>query len=138
MADKQLDSSVEKFKSFVKSHPELIRKVKQSGESWQPYYEKWVLLGEDDPYWENYKKVGEKKGIKKKSQKSAKKNKQKELVENLMKIAEKIDVEKVQGHIEQLNGAVSNIQQLVGQYQDYKKQKSGVYPPYPPYYMNKD
>ena len=38
----------EKFKSYVKLHPELITFVKNNEMSWQKFYELYSLYGEDE------------------------------------------------------------------------------------------
>ena len=130
MSDNQLDPSVEEFKAFVRRHPKLVSQVKEQGESWQPYYEKWVLLGEEDSFWNSYREDGgsvrSKKGETEVNQKqSTNSDENQEFMGQLMGIVEKVDLNKVQEHIQQLNGAVQNIQSLIGQFQDMKKQLPG-------------
>ncbi|SDJ74735.1 spore coat protein YlbD [Sediminibacillus albus] len=119
----ELHPSVKEFKEFVKSHPGLAKEVNRKGKSWQEIYEMWVLLGEDDKKWLKYKP--EKDQTQKKKKDGVNTNsteKQQELAGQFMKMIEKVDLNKVQGHMQQLNGAIANIQTLVGQFQQYKKQ----------------
>ncbi|NLA33696.1 MAG: hypothetical protein GX861_02380 [Tenericutes bacterium] len=46
--------SKEKFKDFVKVHPELITTVKNQKYSWQKLYEIYILYGEDMNVWKEY------------------------------------------------------------------------------------
>ncbi|QDP40068.1 YlbD family protein [Radiobacillus deserti] len=121
---KDLHPSIKEFKQFVQKHPELVKEVRKSGKGWQPYYEKWMLLGEDDPSWEKYKTKSptQKTRSKKKGAKSKGKNQEK--LNKLMKMVENVDLDKMEAHINQLNGAVGNIQKLIGQFQDAKRQFS--------------
>jgi len=127
MSGNDLHPSVQQFKDFVNKHPKLVKEVKDQGASWQPYYEKWVLLGEEDSFWDPYREeeaVQPKNTDEKKKEESSEDNNQ-EFIGQLMSMAEKVDLNKVQGHIQQLNSAVQNIQSLVGQFQDMKKQLPG-------------
>ncbi|MEQ6378765.1 YlbD family protein [Bacillaceae bacterium S4-13-56] len=112
---KSLDPSVQEFKEFVQKHPDLIRQVRKKGESWQTYYEKWVLLGEEDPFWEQFKDETNTKG-----KKSNSKEKSTEFLNQMMGMLEQFDLNKVQGHLHNLDGALGNIQTLVKQFQEMK------------------
>ncbi|KGP72457.1 spore coat protein YlbD [Pontibacillus yanchengensis] len=133
MGSKELHPSVQQFKEFVKKYPKLMETVKKNGESWQPYFEKWVLLGEEDEYWSSFKGDANTTDSSKKSTESTQEDQSQEdaeeasaedksqLMGQLMGMIENVDLNKVQGHITQLNGAIQNIQTLVSQFQDMKK-----------------
>lgn len=110
MSENGLHPTVTEFKSFINKHPKLIEEIRKSGRSWQEYYEKWVLLGEDDPMWEKF--------IDKKEKSSQKKS---ELFNQIMKLTENIDLEKVQGQVQQLSGTISTLQELLGTFQETKR-----------------
>ncbi|WP_217585704.1 YlbD family protein [Lentibacillus saliphilus] len=120
MTEKDLHPQVREFKAFINRHPKLIESIRKSGRSWQEYYEKWTLLGEDDPYWNSYKsddhKVNEKK-----EEKETDTKKQTEMFEQLKKLTETVDLDKIQKHAYQLSGTINTIQELIGQFQDTKK-----------------
>lgn len=44
----------EKFKDFVKLHPELIKHVNDGNMSWQKFYEMYDMYGEEEKAWEGY------------------------------------------------------------------------------------
>lgn len=44
----------EKFKDFVKKHPELLRHVKDGKMTWQGFYEIYDMYGEDEGAWKDY------------------------------------------------------------------------------------
>ena len=46
--------SKSEFKTFVKSHPELVSYVKKGEATWQKFYELYSLYDEDDTIWKNY------------------------------------------------------------------------------------
>jgi len=94
--------------------------VRKSGRHWQEFYEKWMLLGEDDPYWSQFQKE-ETESVE--TDKNEKTN-QKELFSQLLKMTEKIDMDKVQKQVQQLSGTVSTIQEVIGQFQENKKTPS--------------
>ena len=47
-------SNKEEFKLFVKSHPELIRYVKNGEMTWQKFYETYSLYGKENDVWNKY------------------------------------------------------------------------------------
>jgi len=107
----ELHPTVAAFKEFINNHPALIREIRKSGASWQEYYEKWVLLGEDDPLWEKYKM----------DQKKEEENKDSEMLNQILKYASKVDVNKMQGQINQLSKAITSIQALIEQFRQTQK-----------------
>ncbi|UFU00915.1 YlbD family protein [Radiobacillus kanasensis] len=135
---KDLHPSIQEFKQFVERHPDLIKEVRKSGKGWQPHYEKWILLGEDDPSWEKYKSNSTQKRPGQKKKESKAKGSSQEKLNKLMKMVENVDLDKMEGHINQLNGAVGNIQKLFGQFQDAKRQFSGKSTHHMPFHRRRD
>ncbi|MFB4167615.1 YlbD family protein [Virgibacillus sp. JSM 102003] len=114
MSDDKLHPSVREFKVFMNKHPLLIEEVRKSGRSWQEYYEKWALLGEDDPFWDSYRNnQKEEVGGKSKEGKA-------ELFGQLMKLSENVDLDKVQKQVHQLSSTITTIQDVLGQFQTKK------------------
>lgn len=110
---KKLDASIVEFRDFLTKHPKLIKKVKQSGQSWQPYYEKWVLLGESDPYWDKFKE--DEGGNSKESN---------NVVEKLRKWTEQTDMDQIQDRVKQWDQTISIIQGMLSQFQEKKQENS--------------
>ncbi|WP_112180735.1 YlbD family protein [Paraliobacillus zengyii] len=119
MSNPELDPSIAKFKKFVQEHPGLIREVRNGNKRWQDFYEQWVLLGEDDSSWETYLKDASSKKVEEPAKK--KKSKQ-EWMKQVTGLMEKVDMNKMEGNIEQLNGAITNIQSLLAQFKDENQQ----------------
>lgn len=117
MSEYQLNPKVREFKDFIKKYPKLIEEVRRNGRHWQEYYEKWILLGEDDPMWEQYK---ERKPEEKKETGTGKM----ELVGQLMRLTQNLDMEKVQTHVEQLSTALATVQEMLGHMQTDKTTSS--------------
>ena len=44
----------EKFKTFVKSHPQLVKFIKNGDMTWQKFYEIYDMYGEEEKVWEEY------------------------------------------------------------------------------------
>lgn len=127
LGNQNLHPTVVDFKNFINNHPKLLKEIRKSGRSWQEYYEKWILLGEDDPYWEVFKHDTEKKEEKKSGEKEGNvKEKSTELMNQMMKYAENIDVNKVQGHVHQLSNAIGSVQELLEQFQTSKQPEQPV------------
>lgn len=116
--EEHLHPTVREFKEFLRAHPKLVKEVRKNGRHWQEYYEKWVLLGEDDPYWSQYR---EDNGEEEKERMDEKeKSKQSELFSQLWNMTEKIDMDKVQKQVQQLSGTITTIQEAIGQFQQNK------------------
>lgn len=116
MSKKELDMSIIEFRDFLTDHPKLVKEVKQKEESWQPYYEKWVLLGELDPYWNQYKQADAKQ---EKQGKQASK-----IMDKLRKWTESADMDQIQEKMKQWDETITIIQGMLNQYQENKQEKS--------------
>ncbi|MFD1849169.1 YlbD family protein [Oceanobacillus bengalensis] len=126
MDNEKLHPTVVEFKRFINNHPLLLREIRKTGRSWQEYYEKWILLGEEDTFWDAYKeeKIEEKTGNKKADEKNF------ELLGQLMKATENIDINKVQGQVNNLSKTIGTVQELINQFQHTKKDKKPVNDPF--------
>lgn len=116
MSKKELDMSIIEFRDFLTDHPKLVKEVKRKEESWQPYYEKWVLLGESDPYWNQYKQADAKQ---EKQEKQANK-----VMDKLRKWTESADMDQIQEKMKQWDETITIIQGMLNQYQENKQEKS--------------
>ncbi|MGV3487826.1 MAG: spore coat protein YlbD [Tuberibacillus sp.] len=97
------EEAVKAFKSFVRSHPEIIKGVKEQGKTWKDVFDEYVLFGENHEIWEAY---GIKKEVKKKPRGANEFMRILDFIGNL-------DAKTVQDRLEQLNGALTNIQELI-------------------------
>ncbi|WP_234402409.1 YlbD family protein [Oceanobacillus damuensis] len=120
------------FKEFINKHPLLLREIRKSGRSWQEYYEQWILLGEDDPHWDNYK--GEPSTDH--SQNTDKTvGKDSELMSQLLKYTSNLDINKMQGQVNQLSKAIAAIQDMMEQFKGSQKKEQ---PPKDPFSWVRD
>ncbi|MFD1018052.1 spore coat protein YlbD [Thalassobacillus hwangdonensis] len=124
MEEKSLHPDVRRFQQFVGSHPKLKQALRENKGSLQDWYEKWALLGEDDPFWDDYKRedAGDDK---KEDLDESNDGSKKEWMNQFMHMVNTVNWDQVNGHIHQLNGAIGNIQNLVQQFQDMKKSNAG-------------
>lgn len=53
-------SRMNEFREFVALHPLLRDEVKSGKRTWQNVYEDWVIYGDNNTIWNNYKKQEEK------------------------------------------------------------------------------
>ncbi|GGH74398.1 hypothetical protein JOD43_000267 [Pullulanibacillus pueri] len=107
MANKKSES-IEEFKVFVKKHPELVKGIKKEGKSWKDIFDEWLLFGEDHEIWEQY---GIKRDEPKKKPKGA---------AELMRVFDfigNLDAKEMQERLDQVNGVLTNIQDLIVQFQ---------------------
>ena len=86
--------SKEDFKKFVRKNPDLIKYVNSQNITWQKIYETYELYGEDESIWNKY--VYENKIP----------NSLNEIFNNI----KKIDLEKLQTGIENIQNTISMIQ----------------------------
>ncbi|WP_047981374.1 YlbD family protein [Ornithinibacillus contaminans] len=121
MSENKLHPSVQSFRTFINNHPKLRSEIRKNGRSWQEYYEKWALLGEEDSYWEKYRGESE---TEQKSENKA------DMLKQLMKYTENVDIDKVQKQVHQLSGAITTIQELIDQYQGTRKGTSSRNQPF--------
>ncbi|UUI01649.1 YlbD family protein [Oceanobacillus jeddahense] len=132
----QLHPSVAAFKSFVNRHPKLLEEIRKSGKGWQEFYEKWAILDEDDPFWNEYKTESTEADSESKNQdsKKSKKTDHSDLIRQIMDYTQNLDTEKVQGQIEQLSKAIGVVQEMIG---DMKKPSANK-TPRAPFSLRKD
>ncbi len=50
-------SRMNEFRSFITKYPGIKDAVASGTSNWQSMYENWVILGENDPMWQQYKAV---------------------------------------------------------------------------------
>ncbi|RWZ60720.1 hypothetical protein EQV77_05345 [Halobacillus fulvus] len=119
MDKNDLHPSVQKFKEFVDRQPKVKRQLRRNHSLIQSYYEKWMILGEDDPFWQSLPSA------KKESSK-------KDWMKQLGLLMEDINWEDVSKHMEDLNGAIAQFQQLLSEVKQDKIQqpKEMQYPYY--------
>lgn len=116
---KELHPKVREFKDFINKHPELLVNIRKSGKSWQYYYDKWVLNGENDPMWQKYMNENE--------QEPNSENHSK-LFEKIIQLTQNIDVNKVQKQVSQLDSTINSIQKMLHQFLESQNQKQNSPP----------
>lgn len=126
MSDSKQSHELLQFKEFINNHPKLIREIRKNGRSWQELYEQWVLLGEDDVHWEQYKEnetEEQKEKIDEKDSVFSKLDLKPDLIKQVLKYTESIDINKLQEQIQQLSKTIGTVQEIINQYQ--KPNKTG-------------
>ena len=93
-------SNKEEFKLFVKSHPELIRYVKNGEMTWQKFYETYSLYGKENDVWNKY--------FKEDSDTSSTRDK----ISELTSIFKNINMDNIEHHVNNAQKAISIIQEL--------------------------
>ena len=100
-------SNKEEFKLFVKSHPELIRYVKNGEMTWQKFYETYSLYGKENDVWNKYFNNNEE--IKENT------NQEPENVSitDVIDMVKKVDLNSVQKNITNISKALGIVQSLI-------------------------
>lgn len=111
---KTTKKAVDDFKAFVKKYPSLAKVKRENDLSWQDLFEEWVLYGEDEEFWKEY-------GIKVKTD-----GQEKKLfsfgkgsgtdLSKLLGFLNQIDTEDLQEKLKQVDGALSTLSGLIGQF----------------------
>ena len=100
-------SNKEEFKLFVKSHPELIRYVKNGEMTWQKFYETYSLYGKENDVWNKYFSSNEE--IKENT------NEKKDSVSltDVIDMVKNVDLNSVQKNITNISKALGIVQSLI-------------------------
>lgn len=134
MAEKKLHPSVEKFKLFVKEHPELVKDVRSGKHTWQELYEDWYLLGEEDTRW-NSEQENEK-------HEDTNDDKKMDFMATLLGSLKKMDANQMQVYVQNISQALAAIQGVIGNFQgggtDGKSSGASNNPPPNPFGFRKD
>lgn len=104
----------EEFKVFVKENPFLIQYVRDGKKSWQDFYEMYDLYGEDEDAWGKLLNEENKSTVKSNNRSGG-------YLEELVKMAKNVDVNKVQEGISSLQKTLG----LFGELFAAKKEGSG-------------
>ncbi|WP_163530368.1 spore coat protein YlbD [Halobacillus ihumii] len=113
MSEKILHPSVQQFKDFVDANPNVKSQLRKNHKLIQSYYEKWMILGEDDPFWTSLPKT-----------KAKNDGNKKDWMKQFGDLMQDVNWEDVSKHIDELNGAIGQIQQLITNIQQENKQNS--------------
>lgn len=89
----------EAFKSFAKSHPELLNSVRNNETSWQKLYEVYDIYGESNEAWDTYFNRG---GT----------NTSSNNFSSISNIVKNIDMNSIQKHINTAQKALSLVEEL--------------------------
>lgn len=100
-------SSKEEFKLFVKSHPELIRYVKNGEMTWQKFYETYSLYGKENDVWNKYFNSNEEI----KSNDYEKRDSVS--ITDVIDMVKKVDLNSVQKNITNISKALGVVQSLI-------------------------
>lgn len=100
-----VNSKIDEFKLFVKANPFLITYIRDGKKSWQDLYEMYDIYGDNEEYWNTYL---EDNSSKEESTRDSSKNTSSNNtsftnhIDELIKMAKNVDVDKVQEGITSL------------------------------------
>lgn len=140
----KLHPKVSEFKKFVEHHPGIAKEVRSKEKSWQDLFEDWYMFGEDDPMWEKYKSIENYHELGTDKEPSKKDS---DFMSQVLSLIKNIDMNEMQKHINNVSGAIANVQQIVEQFQGFKQKNQNQNPnprlqgprnPQHPFYFQKD
>lgn len=82
--------NLDKFKIFVKNHPNFANYIKDGTMTWQKFYELYDMYGEDSSIWDEYRKDKKKTTT----------------LNDVISLAKNIDIDKFQDGINSISKAV--------------------------------
>ena len=91
-----MDKNIENFKEFVRNNSYLINYTKTGNKSWQDLYEIYDLYGEDTDAWNKYLSEDNNRNV------ATTTTKNPNYIEEMVRMAKNIDVDKVQEGITSL------------------------------------
>ena len=100
-------SNKEEFKLFVKSHPELIRYVKNGEMTWQKFYETYSLYGKENDVWNKYFNNNEE------IKENTNEKKENVSITDVIDMVKKVDLNSVQKNITNISKALGLVQSLI-------------------------
>ena len=108
-------SNKEEFKLFVKSHPELIRYVKNGEMTWQKFYEIYDIYGDSSDAWKDYLVSNENVSFNNNEEIKENINEKKENVSitDVIDMVKKVDLNSVQKNITNISKALGIVQSLI-------------------------
>lgn len=102
------NSKVEEFKNFVRVNPFLISYIKKGEKSWQDLFEVYDLYGDDEGVWNKYLEESNIDNSDDTSDKDSRSNSSLSgYVDEFIKMAKNVDVDKVQEGITSLQKTLS-------------------------------
>lgn len=141
MDKKQLHPSVQKFKEYVRAHPELIKQVRSGTNTWQELYEEWYLFGEDDSK-ENETDDDRKQSTESTKESSTEESSKKDWMSTVLGAVRNMDPNQLQHHIVSISSALGAIQGVISSLQggnsSQSPPKKNVSPPSHPFHFRQD
>ena len=101
-----MDNKLDNFKEFVRNNNHLIGYIKKNNKSWQDVYEIYDLYGEDESAWNKF--LSEEQVANNDSRSKS------NYMEDIVRIAKKVDMDKVQEGITSLQKTLGLFGDLIG------------------------
>ena len=107
----------------MNDRPLLVKKVRVNGYHWKDIYDKWLKNGENDPFFKEDDK----------REKDVSSFNNKEVFNTILKLAETVDLEKLEKQIGQFNQSLQTVQTVLNEYLNHdthapkKRQRSHLF-----------
>ncbi|WP_411955365.1 spore coat protein YlbD [Alkalibacillus sp. S2W] len=110
MSPVHLPPELHQFKQFVETRPELINLVRQGQYTWQTLFNLWKEKGEEEGFWKQFGAT-----------KTETRQSNSDYIQNVLKKISEIDIDQVEKNVNQLMGALAQIEHLSDQFKQMKK-----------------
>ncbi|WP_161524675.1 spore coat protein YlbD [Alteribacter lacisalsi] len=126
-----LHPDIQKFKSFVKNRPYVLRDVKSKEKTLQDLYEEWALFGDDDPVWETYKEENPDAAAEASVTTEASASGDSSsagtgsTAASILAMLKSMNMNDLQHQLAQFNGALTSIQELLGTFRQGGNNQGG-------------
>ncbi|MFT8871462.1 MAG: spore coat protein YlbD [Sporolactobacillus sp.] len=124
MTTEKKRETVERFKQFLKKHPEITAHVRSHGLKWNDLFDNWVLFGDSPDIWASYGMKIDKKADASAQQHPDAASEQAGSSLTWSKLVEKIDqfdATEWQERLETISGALGGLQTFIGQFKQKEK-----------------
>lgn len=120
MVEEKTNDAIRRFKAFLRKHPEIVAHVQENGLKWQNVFDEWVIFGESHEIWASY-------GVKtEKGADGGSKSGGGLSLGKFLDALDRMDAQQWQDRLNTLSGALTGIQQLIGQFRQEEGEPGGA------------
>lgn len=109
LAEEKTNDALRRFKAFLRKNPQIVAYTRKHNKKWSDVFDDWVIFGESHDIWKSYGVATAKTQEEEKPRSALSWNK-------IIQTVDKIDTQQWQKRLNNISGALSGIQTLIGQF----------------------